>query len=281
MDSVRHNKKRNVGIVYELLIRHLSRSLVEGDRGTAARVLAVIRRGFSPGTAVSEELAAFRAVRSLRGSKAAVARGVVRELGRAVAAIDRRRLHEEKTALVHAINREFGRDFFGRYEVPEYRAMAAVQAFLDRAGVRGVRESAERAELEEAIVAYVSSPAPVASRPGDVGPLAYGMAVERYRERYADRLGPRQRRLIEGYVAMELTGDARRLSAAMAADRTELLTELARAASDPDVARDPEAVARMSAARTMLSEVDPGRPSAGSVEEMIMFHDLSRELASR
>ena len=34
--KLKHNKKRNVGIIYELMLRHVSSKLIEGDEKAAS-----------------------------------------------------------------------------------------------------------------------------------------------------------------------------------------------------------------------------------------------------
>ena len=45
-----HNKKRNVGIIYEQLVQTISRALVEDDKSTAMKAKNLIKRFFKPGT---------------------------------------------------------------------------------------------------------------------------------------------------------------------------------------------------------------------------------------
>ena len=51
----RHNKKRNSGLLYELLIRKISRSLVEGDNKSASISKLIVKKYFSAGTELHKE----------------------------------------------------------------------------------------------------------------------------------------------------------------------------------------------------------------------------------
>ena len=44
--SKSHNKKRNVGLLYEFLVSVISRSLVDGDKKKSAQALKIIRKHF-------------------------------------------------------------------------------------------------------------------------------------------------------------------------------------------------------------------------------------------
>ena len=40
--TAKHNKKRNVGIIYELLIQYITNSIIEGDRSSAKKATQII-----------------------------------------------------------------------------------------------------------------------------------------------------------------------------------------------------------------------------------------------
>ena len=60
----RHNKKRNVGLIYELLIRRLSRAVVEQDNSKIRTVKQIINTRFKPGTELYKEFRLFNAITS-------------------------------------------------------------------------------------------------------------------------------------------------------------------------------------------------------------------------
>ena len=60
--SKTHNKKRNVGIIYEQLVRKVSEALVEGDMKRADLVLQVIKNNFSQDTELYKEFRLFNAL---------------------------------------------------------------------------------------------------------------------------------------------------------------------------------------------------------------------------
>ena len=48
--KIKHNKKRNIGIMYELLLRHISVKLIENDKKGAEKATRIIETRFSKGT---------------------------------------------------------------------------------------------------------------------------------------------------------------------------------------------------------------------------------------
>ena len=64
---MKHNKKRNVGIVYELLLKHISKSLLENNKREAKKAAKIIEKRF--GDKNSEIYKEFRLFNALANSK--------------------------------------------------------------------------------------------------------------------------------------------------------------------------------------------------------------------
>ena len=57
-----HNKKRNVGIVYELLLRHISDALIRDDKQSAEKALRIIETRFHKSTELYKEFRPYRRI---------------------------------------------------------------------------------------------------------------------------------------------------------------------------------------------------------------------------
>ena len=52
----KHNKKRNVGLMYEFLLRHISSCLIEGKSNEAKKVTKILERRFNKNTELWKNL---------------------------------------------------------------------------------------------------------------------------------------------------------------------------------------------------------------------------------
>jgi len=59
---MKHNKKRNVGIIYELLLNHISTKLLEGKKREAKTATKLIEKHFKKGTELYKEFRLFNAL---------------------------------------------------------------------------------------------------------------------------------------------------------------------------------------------------------------------------
>ena len=59
---MKHNKKRNVGIIYELLLQHISTKLLEGNKKDAKVATKIIEKHFNKNTELYKEFRLFNAL---------------------------------------------------------------------------------------------------------------------------------------------------------------------------------------------------------------------------
>ncbi len=126
-----HNKKRNVGIIYELLLRRVSRSLVEGDMKKAQESLDMISRRFKQGTELYKEFRLFKALLNSRSDNERVAKSILSESRAVACSTDLQKLRKEVSDLIREINYTFNdRSFYSAY-LPNYKKLATVQTLLN------------------------------------------------------------------------------------------------------------------------------------------------------
>lgn len=127
-----HNKKRNIGLVYELLLRSISSSLVEGNQEKANISLDIMRNRFSPGTEIYSEFRIFNAIMNTSINDTSVAAGILTEAKNAIKSIDYKKLYQEKSKLISEINKIIKDENFFKRKVPNYREMATLGMVIDQ-----------------------------------------------------------------------------------------------------------------------------------------------------
>jgi len=126
-----HNKKRNIGLVYELLLRSISSSLVEGDQKKANLSLDIMKKRFAPGTEIYSEFRIFNAIMNTSVKDTAVAAGILTEARNAIKNIDYENLHIEKSKLISEINKVIKDTSFFKRRVPNYKEFATVGTVIN------------------------------------------------------------------------------------------------------------------------------------------------------
>ena len=128
--KVKHNKKRNVGLLFAQLSQSVSESMVEGDIDKANKALSIVKRHFNPGTELFKEFRLFRAIVATSVPSDSLASSIIGEAKAASKKIDTRLLKQQKSALIKDINYNLKEETFYDRRVSDYKIFATVQTLL-------------------------------------------------------------------------------------------------------------------------------------------------------
>jgi hypothetical protein len=148
----RHNKKRNIGIVYGLLSKEFIRRSGDTDTG-ADEVLGIIREHFTPNSPLMAELAIYRDLVdaiSTPGVSGKVLEKVLYEAKMAHRSqVVPAKAEEAKTKLIDRINKTLGQDFWNTH-IDNFKTYAQIYQILQP---EGTGTMTERILAEEAFLA--------------------------------------------------------------------------------------------------------------------------------
>ena len=130
MTKKSHNKKRNVGIVYEQLVYTLSKALVEDNFITANNTKKIIKKFFKPGTELYKEHKLFKALVNVEIKDGSLATKILEEAKYASKNFNASLLNKEKSRLIKEINYTLGKEVYSS-KLSQYKKFATVQSTLD------------------------------------------------------------------------------------------------------------------------------------------------------
>ena len=128
--KVKHNKKRNVGLIFAQLSQSVSEAMVEGNVTKANEILSIVKKHFCPGTELFKEFRLFRAIIATSVPTDALASSIISEAKSASKKIDTRLLKQQKSALIKDINYGINESVFYDRRVTDYKMFATVQTLL-------------------------------------------------------------------------------------------------------------------------------------------------------
>jgi len=205
--AINHNKKRNVGIIYELLLRAVSAYLVEGDKTRAQSALDIVSKRFSKNTELFKEFRLFNALVKTKVSDSAVSAVILTETKSAARRIDFQRLDKEKSLLIRDINHTLNDPMFYHRRISNYRDLATVQIALNEWYAGDRSDLARTLTVETKIVEMLRSESRLQSETisenTDVDSLVIKILNEKFNKKYATTLTGDQRSLIRDYVLMD------------------------------------------------------------------------------
>tara|TARA_R110002060_G_scaffold23390_1_gene31644 strand:+ start:906 stop:1601 length:696 start_codon:yes stop_codon:yes gene_type:complete len=199
-----HNKKRNVGIIYELLLRHVSDKLIESKNKEAQVALNIIEKYFNENTELYKEFRLFNALAKSTVSSTSVAAVILTEAKGAASRCNQTILDREKSYLIKEINYNINDSEFYYRRVPDYTMYASIQTLLNE-WRRGDRSNLSKVVVYESrIVENLLKEK--AFDPSDVKPdinsdsLVVKILTEKFNKKYHDRLNEEQKEIIRTYV---------------------------------------------------------------------------------
>ena len=100
---MKHNKKRNVGIIYELLLGNITSNLLEGNKRQAKVTTRIIEKHFKKGTELYKEFRLFNALSKSHVSNTHIVASILNEAKVASRNLDEKKLEREKSNLLRDI----------------------------------------------------------------------------------------------------------------------------------------------------------------------------------
>lgn len=131
MKQIKHNKKRNIGLIYELLLRHLSSRIIINDKKGAKTTTAILEKHFSKGTELYKEFRLFNALAQSTVSDTHIVASILTEAKAAARRANLSDLENEKSKLIRDINYKIGDKDFYYQHVENYKDLATIQITIN------------------------------------------------------------------------------------------------------------------------------------------------------
>lgn len=198
----KHNKKRNVGLIHEQLVRYVASSLIAKDKKSAAKAVKIITKHFRPGSELYKEFRLFNALVNLPVGSRDLAERVLVESKKFSVTHDANKLRQEKSLLIKDINTQLAesRRFYD-IKIDNYRFYATVQTMLNEWRGKNALDMTARARYEEKIVENLSmSPDTVIEEKMETDPLVRKLMFQKFEVKYKDHLSTEQKRILEAAV---------------------------------------------------------------------------------
>ena len=176
----KHNKKRNTAFLYEILVREITRSIVNEDREKEQVALGICKDFFRKGSTLREERDIYDSLLSLGDVDTTVAEKIMSEAKEDFGKIDKKAIFNEQTKVVNRINKSLSTDTFGLF-VQNYKDLATIAQILNKE-----LPVKERVLLENKFLTSKKEDAKKEMEPTDS--LVYKMFVENFNKKYGSLL---------------------------------------------------------------------------------------------
>jgi len=194
--KMKHNKKRNTAILFEILTQQYTKAVIAKDNNKKAKLKEALRQHFSSSQILGKELELYKALYETRGLTKELSERLLQEVSRAYSTLDHKEIYDAQTDVIKKINKEIGQDSFQTF-IPNYKSLASIAQLFDP----DVKLKS-KVLLEQKIVDYMASD--VQKPAADLQPIdniVYAKFVEKFNEKHSDHLLEEQKTLISRYIS--------------------------------------------------------------------------------
>jgi hypothetical protein len=196
-----HNKKRNVGIIYEQIINFICSKLIEENKHDAEIATKIIEKHFNKETQLFKEYKLFKALATTNNVSDQLASSIIQEAKKACNNMfDSNKLEKEKSLLIKDLNYKLGKGRIFEEKVKNYRIYATIQTLLNewRENTNNFDMTTEyEIKLHESLTRKVISEN---TQYHKVDPVTYKIMSNMFNEKYNNLLNENQQKLISNYI---------------------------------------------------------------------------------
>jgi len=236
MTKKSHNKKRNVGIIYEQLLVAIASGLVENDVTKEKNAKIIIKRFFRKDTELYKEHRLFKALIEPHIPDGSLATKILDEAKKAARKHNSHKLNREKSRLIREINHTFGKDFY-KQKIPDYTIFATVQTLLndwrsygdaDISRVALYESKVHKVLTEEKLTENLEN-----NKNEEVDSLVVKVMTEKYNNKYGKALTDVQQLLVKEYIFAE-NGDTNKFQRLLSQIKETVVRDLELYTADCD-----------------------------------------------
>lgn len=210
--NIKHNKLRNTGILFELLVRQITSDVMENKQHGIA--VQLMREFFNSKKELGKELMLYRSFFNIQHLSEQKAFQFLKLINEQRKQLDQHKLNVEKYRLIKEIKQNFDLKEFFSARIPSYKIYASIYKNFDAAvnGVNDVYLIEELANSQFTLVEHLSGKASskqlqennelahiIRSQDEQIRFLSYKILIERFNEKYKG-LDESQRKLLQEYI---------------------------------------------------------------------------------
>ena len=228
-----HRKRRNSGLMYEFLVRKISRSLVEGNQSAANTTLRILKKAYKPGTELHREFRLCNALVKTTVKSDALAASIMNEAKAAVQTHDFEKLDKEKSILIRNINHKLADETVYEQTVPEYRIFATIQTLFNEWRLpAGKRDIQKLSQYEDQLVTWLVSEKTqhdadvVIEESATDLRLLMRVMMKKLNEKYSGTLSNEQKSLVRAYAFATASDDQGAIISKLNETKDRLISEI-------------------------------------------------------
>lgn len=205
-----HNKKRNVGIIYEQIISFICNKTLEGDISKAKKATSIIKEHFNNNKQLGKEYKLFKALIQTKGISDSLSTSIINEAKKACNNhFNEKNLEFEKSKLIKELNYSFGKGELFKNKVSDYKIYATVQTLLNEWRKGNNIDISITSEYEKKLHEWMTSSEENKneilneSKYSDINQFTLNIMNNKFNKKYDEKLNEDQKKIISMFILNE------------------------------------------------------------------------------
>lgn len=199
-----HNKKRNVGLIYEFLIRHLTQNIIENNSNSAATSLGILKKHFNKNSELYKEFRLLHSLFVTTVSNKSIAANILSEARNVALTHDTKKISKEKSLLIKDINYNINSESFYKQSIENYKIYATLHNAIKCWRSPGAENFEKLAKYEEQIADWLVTEKPKKQLQQEgfenVNNFVVKLMSKKIQEKYTSSFSKDQNALLNEYV---------------------------------------------------------------------------------
>ena len=270
---VKHNKKRNTAFLYEVLVKELTKSIVDKKGKQKRFVSALIKESFGPHTVLRKELECYSALLDTTDLELHVAAKLVHETRSAQSQLDSKRVFDAQTRIINKINKTLSQDAWDTF-VPNFKSLATIASIFNPA-----TPVKQRVLQEDLLIKMMHSPQKIEeNKLQSIDNIVYRSFVKKFNEQYTGLLAE-QKDLLGKYIA-SFADNGLELKLYLNEEIGRLKKEVAASLKMQEIYRDDRMVEKTKEVIETLDGFKTAAPTQAVISKVLKIQELVREIKS-
>lgn len=189
----RHNKKRNTALIYEMLVKELTKSIIADNISKKNSISFLFKKYFNKSAALGKENTIYSSLSESKELDKEVFKEVLQNAKAQYEKLNKKSIFNVQTKLINEINNTIGKDFWNNF-VKDYQWTATVNQVLQQAS-----RPKDQVLLEKKLIDLVKSEHPDNAFP-KINKATVNNFISKFNETYRDNLSENQQNILNKFI---------------------------------------------------------------------------------
>ena len=267
----KHNKKRNTAFLFEILVKELTKSVVNKDLQKKRQVVETIKNFFNEKEILGKELKLYKSIMESRPVTPRVAEKILFEVRVQYSKFNKKELFNKQSALISDINKNLSKDIYSNF-VPEYKIFATLCQIMNED-----ISPQDRVLLEEGVINMMTkTAAKEIKKPVPIDMLTYKTFINKFNNKYGD-LNENQKVLLNKYVA-SFADNGLEFKIFLNEEVSRLKQDIGTALLKEEIKKEPFVAEKLQKILELIDDFGKEKVDSALLERILKIQSLAKEV---